>query len=192
VLADIDRDRDLDIVIGRYWLENSGKANGWARHECGPGWDYPHTFAAVADLSGDGRPDVVLSPAEKAGTSCRISWFEAPRNPKAGKWIEHIVEDPVEAVHHYIGAADFDGDRRIDIATARMQQGKSPEIAVYLNGGAGKSWAKHVVAPRSSHSMRILDFDGDGRPDLYGADWSGSRVVELWRNAIAPVSGRRR
>jgi hypothetical protein len=30
--------------------------------------------------------------------------------------------------------------------------------------------------------MRILDADGDGRLDRFGADWRGSRVIELWRN----------
>ena len=184
VLADIDRDKDPDVIINRLWLENPGDIlkGDWTRHEYGPKWEYPHTFVAAGDLNGDGRPDIVLAPAEKAGGTYRISWFEAPRNSRTGAWKEHVVEQPVETVHHYVGTADFDGDRRTDIVTARMQQGKNPEIAVYLNAGAGKRWAKQVVAPVSSHSMRVVDVDGDGRPDLYGANWRGSRTVELWRN----------
>jgi len=66
------------------------------------------------------------------------------------------------------------------VATARMHQGKTPEISVYINRGGGSRWLKNVVAASSSHSMRILDVDGDGLPDFYGANWQG-HVVELWR-----------
>ena len=104
-LADIDRDKDQDVVIGRYWFENPG--------------------------------DI----------------------------------------------ADFDQDGRLDVATAEMQQGTDPdEVSVYLNLGGGKKWAKNVISTNGSHSMRIVDVDGDGRPDLYGANWHGATVVELWKN----------
>jgi len=64
-----------------------------------------------------------------------------------------------------------------------MQQGADPdEVSVHLNRGAGRKWSKNVLSTNGSHSMRIVDVDGDGRPDLYGANWRGSRVVELWRN----------
>ena len=114
----------------------------------------------------------------------RISWFESPRDPRSDEWEEHVVEDNVETVHHFIGAADFDKDGQLDIATATMEQAKlkPPEIVVYLNGGKGRKWIKNVVAHKSSHSMRIVDVNSDGLPDLYGTDWRGTQMVELWRN----------
>lgn len=182
--ADIDGDGDTDVVIGRYWLENPGDivAGNWVRHDCAPTWDYPFVFVATGDLNGDGRPDVILAPSERAGGKYRISWFESPSDPRSTAWREHVLEDPVETVHHFIGAGDFDRDGHQDVATARMQQGANPEIAIYLNGGHGKQWSKHVVSPTSSHSMRIVDADGDGRLDIFGADWRGSQIIELWRN----------
>ena len=191
LLADIDHDGRLDVVIGRFWIRNPGDIlNGtWTRHEYGPKWDYPHVFAAAGDINGDGRLDIVLAPSEKAGGTYRISWFEAPRDPKTGAWKEHVIEDGVETVHHFVGAADFNKDGRVDVATASMQQGKSPEISIYVNAGKGEKWIKDVVAPVSSHSMRVLDIDGDGLPDLYGGDWRG-RQVEYWRNITnTPESG---
>ncbi len=192
LLADIDRDGRIDVVIGRFWIGNPGDIlkGDWTQHEYGPHWDYPHVFAAAGDLNGDGRLDIVLSPSEKAGGVYRISWFEAPRNPRTGAWKEHVIEDGVETVHHFVGTADFNRDGRVDIATARMQQGKSPEISIYANAGKGEKWVKDVVAPVSSHSMRVLDIDGDGLPDLYGGDWRG-RQVEYWRNVTSlPQSTR--
>ena len=126
--------------------------------------------------------DIVLSPSERAGGSYRISWFEAPRDRKTGAWKEHVIEDPVETVHHFVGAADFNNDGDVDIATAAWQQGKSPKITVYVNGGKGEKWIKNVVAPVSSHSMRVLDVDGDGLPDLYGGGLART-PGEYWRTS---------
>jgi hypothetical protein len=112
----------------------------------------------------------------------RISWFEAPVDPKSGKWVEHVVDPQAECVHHFAGVADFNKDGRLDIATAEMAQGQKKEVKIYVNGGAGKQWAKEIVAKTASHSMRIVDVDEDGYPDLYGANWR-SNIVELWRNS---------
>lgn len=177
--ADLDRDKDADIVIGGVWLENPT----WTQHRYGGKWDYPHVFAAVGDFNGDRRPDIALSPSELAGGSYRISWFAAPRDPRnSSGWTEHVLEEPVETVHHFIGAADFDGNGHTDVVTASMHQGKKNAITLYRNMGGGKKWATQVIAPSSSHSMRVLDIDGDGRPDLYGANWRDSQTVELWLN----------
>lgn len=183
-VARIDDDKHPDIVIGQFWIENPGdiEKGAWTLHKYGEKWTYPQTFVATGDINGDGRLDIVLSPSEKAGGVYRISWFEAPRNPRTGKWKEHIVEDNVETAYHFVGVADFNRDGALDIATAEMQQGKSPDVRVYVNTGKGRKWTKNVVASTSSHSMRIVDVDGDGWPDLYGADWRGSRAVDLWRN----------
>jgi len=183
LLADIDGDRDPDVVLERQWLEN--RAGTWTPHLYGPLWTHPHTFVAAGDLNGDRRLDIVLAPSEKEGGSYHISWFEAPFDPRQSPWTEHVITEPVETVHHFVGVADFNRDGRFDVATAAMQQGKSPAISIYFNHKAGRVWMRQDIARVSSHSMRILDIDGDQRPDLFGADWRGSRTVEIWRNATA-------
>ena len=188
----MDDDQDVDVVIAGRWYENTGDIAGgaWAEHAYTTSWTHPNAFVAAADLNGDGRRDVVLTPSELAGQSYRIAWYEAPVDPTSGDWPEHVIESDVEAVHHFVGAADFTGDGAPDVATAEMHQGSDPdEVKVFVNSGAGQSWTKVVVAATGSHSMRIVDANADGFPDLFGANHVG-QLVELWTNRGCPWQQR--
>lgn len=188
-LDDIDRDGDADVVIEGTWLENTRNIVGgaWTAYKYTTSWTHPNAFVGTGDVNGDGRVDIVLSPSELEDQSYRISWFEAPSNPKNGNWVEWIVEDNVEAVHHFVGVGDMDGDGDQDIASAEMEQGDNPdEVKVHLNlDGAGKTWTKQVLGTGSSHSMRIVDVGSDGDLDLFGGSWLGNQV-QLWENQADP------
>jgi hypothetical protein len=187
-LADVDRDDDLDIVVESRWIENPRSLDPgatWTQHVYSTTWTWDATFVATGDVDGDERVDIVLAPSESAGGSYRISWFEAPPDP-TDPWTEHPIESPVETVHHFVGVADLDKDGDLDVASAEMHQGANPdEVKVFWNGGAGATWTKQVLATTASHSMRLVDVDGDGDVDLFGANWSGPhQPVELWRNQL--------
>ncbi len=182
--ANIDGDKYIDVVIGGFWFENDGVIvnGGWTGHAYSSSWDYTKTYVATGDVNNDGRLDIVLSPAELAGQTYRISWFEAPENPANTNWTEHIIENNVEAVHHFVGVADFNNDGLMDVAAAEMHQGADPdEVKVFTNQGDGLSWTKQVLATTGSHSMQLLDVGNDGDMDLLGANWVGNDI-ELWEN----------
>ena len=183
-LGDIDKDGDSDIVIGGIWFENTRDiVNGqWNKHKFAD-W-HPNATIQIADINGDSLPDVVLSPSELKGNFYKISWFEAPLNPKKEIWIEHIIEDSIECVIHGLATADINCDGIIDVVSSEMHQGTDPdEVTVYINQNDGILWKKQVISSRGSHFIQVGDIGNDGDMDIIGANWSGNyQPIEMWEN----------
>ncbi len=193
--VDLDRDGDLDVVIGGRWYENSGDPleGPWTEQVYAAGWEHPDAEVQTADLNGDGRLDIVLTPAELQGDHYRMSWFEGPANAKAREWREHIIEDDVETVRHALGVGDLNNDEEPDIVTAEMHQGADPdEVIVYLNVSGGERWHREVLSTRGSHDIVLIDIGGDGDLDIVGANHSGDyQAVLLWENLTAGKGNER-
>jgi hypothetical protein len=184
-LGDIDGDGDVDILIGGRWFENTRGAaeSGWKEHVYTRAWDEPDAKVEMADINGDRRPDVVLTPAELRGERYKVAWYEAPSGPKTGDWVEHVIVPSIECVIHSLGVGDLDNDGDVDIAIAEMHQGADPdEVSVLLNGGGGNVWKKQVLANRGSHDIVVADVDTDGDLDIIGANHAGVHPLEMWRN----------
>ena len=182
---DIDRDDDPDILIGNRWYENDGDpVNGpWTEHVYAPAWN-DLAKVDVGDFNADGRSDIILSPAESAGITSKIAWYQAPADPKTGGWTEHVVVSPIEAVVHGLAPGDFNRDGQLDIAYAEMHQGVDPdEVVLMQNLGDGTNWRKQVLSTQGSHDILAADFGNDGDLDLVGANHDGDfQPLEMWRN----------
>jgi FG-GAP-like repeat len=138
--------------------------------------------AGVADLSGDGRPDIVLAFGESTG---RMAWYEAPADPRTGVgWIEHPIAEPIDYVHTFeLVDIDADGDR--DVVFAEMAQSAQKRVGILRNNGGGLAWGLQVLSTNGSHNIRVADLANDGDLDVVGANWQGP-PVELWENLTVP------
>jgi len=196
VLNDIDRDEDLDVVIGARWYENTGDVlkGPWTEHVYANTWMHPDAEVLCHDMNRDGRLDIVLTPAELKGDTYRISWFEAPENAKNPDWPERIIEPVQETIVHALGVADMNADGRPDVVIAEMHQGADPdEVRVYLNQGGGLAWKREVLSTMGSHDIVLADIGADGDIDIVGANHAGSlQGIQLWENLTRDARTRKR
>jgi hypothetical protein len=203
--ADIDGDSDIDIAFANGWYENSGDVTGtWVWHEVTDVYGISNTL--IREMSGDGRPDLVLSGGHHGQG---VFWFEQPvANPGQESWIRHDVSatsgnvtkrwlyDPDSpALHHPESLAvldlDFDGD--LDIVTSDLFFGEDPgephwsdevhNVYLYANDGDSHSFTRTTIVPQAypGHLLQPVDLNRDGRTDFV-SDSSGFGVVSFYEN----------
>ncbi len=187
-LADINLDGKVDIIGNGYWLQQpvTNILNGalWIRRDFGA-WPASGS-AGVADINGDGRPDIFLAASEiGVGT---LSWFEAPLNPINGVWIKHDI-GTVSDVHRF-HLIDINNDGPLDVVFAEMHQSSTKRVGVYINDGNGASWTLQIIATTASHNIAVGDVGNDGDIDIIGANWDSSSpdggALNFWRNDLDP------
>jgi len=127
----------------------------------------------VADVNGDGLPDVVtgrtLHQPVAPGESGAL--YTALHN--AGATGGYAAETHVAAGTEplYLASADLDGDGLPDIVSADID---AAALHVFLNSSTQPGqWAMPVMLPASGASqVAIGDLNGDGKPDLVAADFA--------------------
>jgi len=192
-LADLDADGDPDIVISGAWYENDGNPIGgaWTKYTYSTAYTHAKVVVQVANIGGSSRSDIVLAPAEASGSTYRLSWFEAPTDPRT-IWPERVLESDIETVVHGLALADFDRNGRTDVAFAEMHQGADPDRVLVLFQRSNGTFSGAYVSSVGSHNIVAADLDGDDKVDLFGANWNTASAPDganprIWLNRTASV-----
>jgi hypothetical protein len=111
---------------------------------------------AVANLFGDGKPDIITANAWDNTVSVWVGNGNGTFQPARAF--------PVGSRPYSVGAADLTGDGRLDIVTTNYS---ANSVSVLLNTGAGTFVNGQTIATDLRPVQTVVaDVNGDGRPDL--------------------------
>ncbi|MCB0633755.1 MAG: VCBS repeat-containing protein [Saprospiraceae bacterium] len=175
-VGDIDQDGLPDITMTGHWFKTPAEARlgQYRRYDIDAAYKTINkgTKEEIGDINGDGRPDVVISPAEAfpnyGGADHDLAWYECPIDPlNSDPWIKHIIKANYNNAH-CVKLADFDGDGDPDILSAVAWEPRS--IRIYFNDHGLFENSILLVSGNGIYSGAIADMDGDGDLDVVGED----------------------
>jgi hypothetical protein len=177
--GDIDRDGDVDLLLGTRWLRNNGTS--WITYtlnSTGGNPDRNH----LADINGDGRLDAVVG-FEAISTVGKLAWYEQGTSATS-TWAEHVIADIVGPMSLDVADMDFDRDLDIIVGEHNLSDPSSARLYVFENdNGEGTSWTEHVVYVGDEHhdGAQVVDIDGDRDLDIVSIGWGHDKVL-LYEN----------
>jgi hypothetical protein len=168
-LVDLDKDGDLDFVLGGratqpsqlYWYEYQ-KPDVWIRHLVGTNYLSDVGLAAL-DVDHDGWIDLV----------CSGVWYRNPGQPRQQPF-ERIVFDSKAAGAHDILVADINGDSQPDIVMMGDGRTQLNGLCWYsIPADPRQPWQRHPIGPPVHGAILpsgVADLDQDGDLDVLRAD----------------------
>jgi hypothetical protein len=195
VLADVNGDGKPDLVTANAANDNASVLlNTTTPGATTPTFAAQATFAvgdnpyavAVADLNGDGRPDLVAANKNAGSISVLLNTGAPGAAPSfAGQVTFAVGTNP-----YYVAIADVNGDGKPDLAVANHG---STFASVLLNTAAPGAAAPGFAAQSTfaiganSYAVALADINGDGKPDLVVADTS-NRLSVLSNSTPATIT----
>lgn len=202
VLADLDGDGDLDLLVGNKiapdsdttgtitWFENVGTPSAPAFRERGmlPMRGEFHYAPTVVDLDGDGLPDLVLGTWRD-----QVQWWRNAGTRAAPRYVlaDSALITLTRGSNTTPAFADLDGDGDLDLIVGEA----SGQLNLYRNTGTARAPRFELLSDtfqdidvgRRSTPV-FADLRGTGTPDLLIGSEDGG--VQHWRN-VSDANGIR-
>jgi hypothetical protein len=180
--GDIDRDGDMDLLLGTRWLRNDGGA--WSLHTVHPTPGDPDRNV-LADIDRDGRLDAVVG-FEAINKPGKLAWYRQGSDPTQ-TWTETVIGQPVGPMSLDVRDLDGDGDLDVVVGEHNYESPAQARLLIFENlDGKGGSWKQHVVYTGDEHhdGAQAVDLDGDGDLDIISIGWSHPRVLVYENRSI--------
>jgi hypothetical protein len=179
-IGDIDGDKDTDIALNGYWVQNPGKGKriGWEIHNINDKWhnqeykgklEWRHNGTKVfcRDIDKDGKAEVFISHSEANIDGFPIAYYK--RNPKTNTWIENVIA-PNYWHCHTLQVFDMNNDGYFDVVTGEIPEHPTQKrVRIFLNKGNNKTFEEMKLSEEGIYNGIVSDFEGDGDFDIFTA-----------------------
>lgn len=127
----------------------------------------------VADMDGDGKPDLILADLSQHDVSVVLGNGDGITQPPQS--FSTDISGSQASAPSGVAVADLNGDGKLDVVASESDDN---EIGVFIGNGNG-TLQPQVTYPLTAGadpiSIKVADFNADGKPDLIVADYmSGS------------------
>jgi uncharacterized repeat protein (TIGR01451 family) len=199
-VADLNGDGRPEVIFSNFYSGSTFNVNSYiywgqaggpygVQYSAGARTDLPTSGAVgvpVADLNGDGRPEVIF--ANWYNVNSYIYWGQAG-GPYGVTYSPSTRTDLPTSSAHSVAVADLNGDGRLEVIFANASGADSYVYWGQAGGPYGVTYSPSTrtnLPTSGAHGVSVADLNGDGRPEVIFANASGADSYVYWGQAGGP------